>query len=72
MGEITFDVPQVHDSNFYLRALGKGLRSVRVFTMTFAELYNQGVSTQKVKGVTEKLCDLKSQLHELVGRQEAE
>lgn len=56
MEEITFDVPQVRDSDFYSSALEKGLRSERVLTMTLAEMYIQGVSTRNVKAITEKLC----------------
>jgi len=56
IGDITFDVPQVRDGSFYPGALEKGLRSERALTMTLAEMYVQGVSTRKVKAITEKLC----------------
>jgi putative transposase len=56
MGELTFDVPQMRESGFYPEALEKGLRSERALTMTLAEMYNQGVSTRKVKTITEQLC----------------
>ncbi len=56
IGNITFDVPQVREGDFYPGALEKGLRSERALTMTFAEMYVQGVSTRKVKVITEKLC----------------
>lgn len=55
-GEITFDIPQVRDSDFYPSALEKGLRSERAITMTLAEMYIQGVSTRNVMALTEKLC----------------
>ena len=56
MGEITFAVPQVREGGFYPSALEKGLRSERALTMTLAEMYVQGVSTRKVKAITEELC----------------
>ena len=56
IGEITFAVPQVRDGGFYPAALEKGLRSERALTMSLAEMYVQGVSTRKVKAITEQLC----------------
>ena len=56
MGEITFAVPQVREDGFYPSALEKGLRSERALTITLAEMYVQGVSTRKVKAITEQLC----------------
>lgn len=56
MGEITFAIPQVREGGFYPSALEKGLRSERALTMTLAEMYVQGVSTRKVKAITEALC----------------
>ncbi len=56
MGEITFAVPQVREGGFYPAALEKGLRSERALTVTLAEMYVQGVSTRKVKAITEALC----------------
>jgi transposase-like protein len=58
MGEITFAVPQVREGGFYPSALEKGLRSERALTMTLAEMYVQGVSTRKVKAITEELCGI--------------
>ena len=37
-GEITFDVPQVRDSDFYPSGLEKGLRSERALIMALAEI----------------------------------
>ena len=56
VGEITFAVPQVREGGFYPTALEKGLRSERALTITLAEMYVQGVSTRKVKAITEQLC----------------
>lgn len=58
MGEITFAVPQVREGGFYPSALEKGLRSERALTITLAEMYVQGVSTRKVKAITEQLCGM--------------
>jgi transposase-like protein len=56
VGKITFDVPQVREGGFYPDALEKGLRSERALTLSLAEMYVQGVSTRKVKAITEQLC----------------
>lgn len=55
MGEITFAVPQVREGGFYPSALEKGLRIERALTITLAEMYIQGVSTRRVKAITEIL-----------------
>lgn len=56
IGEITFAVPQVREGGFYPSALEKGLRSERALVTALAEMYVQGVSTRKVKAITEELC----------------
>ena len=56
VGEITFAVPQVREGGFYPSALEKGLRSERALVIALAEMYVQGVSTSKVKAITEELC----------------
>ena len=56
VGDITFAIPQVREGGFYPQALEKGLRSERALTLALAEMYVQGVSTRKVKAVTETLC----------------
>lgn len=56
VGEVSFDVPQVREGGFYPGALEKGLRSERALTLSLAEMYVQGVSTRKVKAITEQLC----------------
>jgi transposase-like protein len=56
IGDITFAVPQVREGGFYPQALEKGLRSERALTLALAEMYVQGVSTRKVKAITEELC----------------
>ena len=56
VGDITFSIPQVREGGFYPEALEKGLRSERAFMLALAEMYVQGVSTRKVKAITEQLC----------------
>jgi transposase-like protein len=56
IGDITFAVPQVREGGFYPEALEKGLRSERALSLALAEMYVQGVSTRKVKAITEQLC----------------
>jgi len=56
IGEITFAVPQVREGGFYPSALEKGLRSERALLAALAEMYVQGVSTRRVKTITEELC----------------
>jgi len=56
IGEITFAVPQVREGGFYPSALEKGMRSERALVAALAEMYVQGVSTRKVKAITEELC----------------
>lgn len=58
MGDITFSIPQVREGGFYPQALEKGLRSERALTLALAEMYVQGVSTRKVKAITEQLCGI--------------
>ena len=56
LGDITFDIPQVREGDFYPQALTKGLRSERALTLALAEMYVQGVSTRKVARVLQTLC----------------
>jgi len=58
VGDITFSIPQVREGGFYPQALEKGLRSERALTLALAEMYVQGVSTRKVKAITEQLCGI--------------
>lgn len=58
LGKLTLSVPQVRDSaeDFYPSCLERGLRSERALKAALAEMYIQGVSTRKVKEITEALC----------------
>lgn len=56
VGDITFAIPQVREGGFYPSALEKGMRSERALMCSLAEMYIKGVSTRKVKAITEELC----------------
>ena len=56
VGDITFEIPQVREGDFYPQALEKGLRSERALVMSLTEMYVQGVSTRKVNAIVERLC----------------
>lgn len=56
VGDISFAIPQVREGGFYPEVLEKGLRSERALSLALAEMYVQGVSTRKVKAITEQLC----------------
>src|SRR6201995_1581287 len=56
LGDLDLRVPQVRSSDFYPSALERGTRSERAVKLALAEMYVQGVSTRKVKAVTEQLC----------------
>lgn len=55
VGELTFDVPQVHNSGFYPSALEKGSRTEQALNIDLAEMYVQGVSTRKVIAILQAL-----------------
>ena len=56
VGKLFLDIPQVRDSSFYPSTLERGIRSERALKLAVAEMYVQGVSTRKVKAITEELC----------------
>jgi transposase-like protein len=56
VGELELRVPQVRKGDFYPSALERGTRSERALKLALAEMYVQGVSTRKVKAITEQLC----------------
>jgi len=58
VGSLELSVPQVRDSDFYPSVLEKGLRSERALKLAVAEMYVQGVSTRRVKKITQELCGL--------------
>ncbi len=56
MGPLELRIPQVRGLSFYPRSLEKGIRSECALKVAIAEMYLQGVSTRKVKAITEELC----------------
>lgn len=56
LGKITFDIPQVREENFYPQSLEKEQRNERALKLALAEMYIQGISTRRVKAITEQLC----------------
>lgn len=55
-GELKLKVPQVRGVDFYPSCLEKGERVEQAIKLTLAEAYLQGVSTRKMKALTEELC----------------
>ena len=56
VGELDLRVPQVRHGEFYPSAIERGTRSERALKLAVAEMYVQGLSTRKVKAITEQLC----------------
>ena len=55
VGTLKVNVPQVRSGDFYPSVLEKGQRSEQALCLCVAEMYVQGVSTRKIKEITEKL-----------------
>jgi transposase-like protein len=55
-GPLRLKIPQVRDLEFYPACLEKGCRSEKALKIAIAEMYVQGVSTRRVKKITEELC----------------
>ena len=56
VGKLELRVPQDRDGRFSTELFARYQRSERALVATLAEMYVQGVSTRKVKAITEKLC----------------
>lgn len=56
VGELNLRVPQVRSSEFYPSCLEKGDQTEKALKLALAEAYVQGVSTRRVKHLTEELC----------------
>lgn len=56
MGSIPIRIPQARGMEFYPESIEQGLRSERALKVAVAQMYLQGVSTRKVKNITEELC----------------
>jgi putative transposase len=57
-GILNLKVPQTRNSDFYPTCLEKGDRTEKALKSAIAEMYVQGVSTRRIKKVTEELCSL--------------
>ena len=58
IGKLHLQVPKTRDLQFYPKCLEKGTRSERALGLALAEMYVNGVSTRRVKKITEELCGL--------------
>ena len=58
-GKIHLEIPQTRDVPFYPSCLEKGERTEKALKLALAEMYITGVSTRKVKKITEELCGTK-------------
>lgn len=58
IGKLRLHVPKTRNLSFYPRCLEKGTRSERALGLAMAEMYVNGVSTRRVKRITEELCGL--------------
>jgi len=56
VGKLELRVPQDRDGRFSTELFERYQRSERALVTTLAEMYVQGVSTRKVKAITEELC----------------
>ena len=56
VGKLELRVPQDRDGRFSTELFERYQRSERALVATLAEMYVQGVSTRKVKTITEELC----------------
>lgn len=55
-GELHLQVPQVREGDFYPSCLEKGEKVEQALKVALAEAYVQGVSTRRMKELTEELC----------------
>lgn len=56
VGRLELRVPQDREGNFSTQVFERYQRSEKALVLALAEMYVQGVSTRKVKAVTEELC----------------
>lgn len=56
MGDLELQIPQVRGLNFYPQSIEKGSRSEKALKVAIAQMYLEGVSTRRVRDITEKLC----------------
>src|SRR4029450_13862685 len=56
VGTLELRVPQDREGRFSTEVFARYQRSEKALVCTLAEIYVQGVSTRKVKAITEQLC----------------
>jgi putative transposase len=75
VGTLTLQVPQDRDGTFSTALFARYQRSEKALTLALMEMYLEGVSTRKVREVTEALCGTsfsKSTVSQLVTQLDAE
>lgn len=55
-GKLELKIPQVREGEFYPSCLEKGEKTEQALKVALAEAYVQGVSTRRMKKLTEELC----------------
>ncbi len=71
VGTLTLQVPQDRDGTFSTQLFARYQRSEKALVLALMEMYVEGVSTRKVREITEVLCGTsfsKSLVSELAGR----
>lgn len=58
-GKLNLKIPQVREGDFYPSCLERGEKVEQALKLALAEAYVQGVSTRRMKEVTEELCGTK-------------
>jgi transposase-like protein len=75
VGTLNLLVPQDREGTFSTRLFSRYQRNEKALVLALMEMYVEGVSTRKVKDVTEELCGVsfsKSLVSQLAGRLDAE
>jgi len=75
VGTLTLQVPQDRDGTFSTQLFARYQRSEKALVLALMEMYIEGVSTRKVREITEVLCGTsfsKSLVSELAGQMDAE
>jgi putative transposase len=75
VGTLTLQMPQDRDGTFSTQLFARYQRSEKALVLALMEMYVEGVSTRKVREVTEVLCGTsfsKSLISELAGQMDAE
>src|SRR5215210_7189263 len=75
VGTLNLFVPQDREGSFYTKLFSRYQRNEKALVLALMEMYLEGVSTRKVKDVTEQLCGTsfsKSLVSSLAGRLDSE